>query len=223
MCLHISAHPKCSDGCIGDLCDQLNGWCIKTCNSDRSGPFCCPSGFFGRYCNSMCPSNCAICTTSLSCYVCKNGFYGEQCTKCPYQCYQCSTNYSCSVCVKGYFGTTCTKQCSPGCILNHCRKVTGECFSGCSGNYIGSHCSECMRGYYGVGCAETCSPGCVDGVCWTNGMCKLGCKSDKYIGDKCSIKDDNNCTACGNTESEIGNLLLCSISIALICILKLCC
>jgi len=211
MCLLISAYQQCSDGCIGDRCDQLNGWCIHTCNSGRSGPFCCLSGFFGRYCNSICPSNCAICTSSDSCEECKNGLYGKTCVPCPEHCTRCLSNSSCSVCDDGYFGTMCTEQCSPGCIYNLCDKGPGTCSIGCRRNYNGPQCSECIRGYHGKDCIEECSHGCIDEVCLPNGTCTHGCKSDKNKGHTCIVKDGAIFSADESTESGIGNFVFVSL------------
>ena len=207
MCLHISADPKCPTGCYGGSCNQHYGFCSNGCISGRKGPFCCTSGYTGEDCNTKCLQNCLECISSVTCYVCSFGFYGEKCTQCPKQCHQCTSGSNCSVCRVGYFGTTCTEQCPPRCNVNYCGKVSGHCLSGCFEGPNGVYCSACKKGYHGENCTEKCSTGCVDRVCLFNGTCTLGCKSDKYIADICCLKDDTNCTRHVNSEYGTGSCI----------------
>ena len=57
------------------------------------------------------------------------------------------------------------------------------CSIECQNIYIRPHCSECIKGSSGEGYTERCVPGLVDGVCLSNGIFAVACKSDKYIGD----------------------------------------
>ena len=205
--MNILATWLCSDGCIDNACEEGIGFCLYGCTEGGYGPFCCAHSLFGRLCIEICQPNCEFCISNSSCEKCNTGFYGSKCLNCPEHCLKCSSSSSCPVCYAGYFGTYCNKQCSNGCIVKVCEKVTGKCRFGCRLHYTGPHCSECKSGYHGENCTETCSTGCVEEDCLSNGTCTHGCKSDNFTGDNCYVKDGINDTTGVNTESEIGNVV----------------
>ena len=204
--LYIVEAQSCFNGCKGGTCEGFSVGCLKPCKQGKTHIFCCPKGSHGIYCTESCIPNCNLCMSSSSCLECNIGYYGINCSQCTEHCYQCSSKNNCSVCDLGFFGKTCTEHCSPGCEYNICDKVTGHCDFGCRQNYTNPRCSKCKSGYHGEDCTEPCSLGCVDRMCLANGTCLLGCKSDKYNGNTCYIKNDTNATAVVTTVSEIGTV-----------------
>ncbi|CAG2229408.1 unnamed protein product [Mytilus edulis] len=164
---------KFCNGCISRLCDHVSGSCDnKTgCNPGyKSTDNCnivCPDGEFGVDCEKKCVcliETCSKGTGKCPSGGCKEGFYGESCSK---------------ECESGNFGRNCGEYCG-GCISNICDKLDGLCTNttGCEPGFLyEDYCNKtCDDGYYGANCTRKCS--CLNDMCHkSTGQCTVGSKS----------------------------------------------
>ncbi|XP_063398995.1 platelet endothelial aggregation receptor 1-like [Mytilus trossulus] len=122
---------KFCDGCISRLCDHASGLCENktSCNPGyKSTDHCdmmCPDGEFGVNCEKKCVcliETCSKGTGKCPPGGCKEGFYGESCSK---------------DCESGNFGRNCGEFCG-GCISNICDKLDGFCTNttGCEPGFL---------------------------------------------------------------------------------------
>ena len=175
--------------------------CSGHCQCKRKVCVSCKHGFYdiNNACNSVCPDNCATCSSSTNCSSCKDGYYNgyqsddsslpllNDCTyKCRDTCVQCSRYGLCSVCKTGYYGSICEKNCSTGCLSNSCDIQTGNCE--CAPNFYGDTCDTCINGKYGAMCDKKCSSGCKGNACKKDsGDCIDGCIVNTITGAKCDV------------------------------------
>ncbi|XP_060556949.1 cell death abnormality protein 1-like [Ruditapes philippinarum] len=188
--------PRCLPGCktctSGTTCTSCkdeynndNGYnncsnrkCPKNCNCENGQCASCKDGYYdiSNICYSLCPGNCATCSSNTYCGSCKEGYYKgykndnvnlpllNDCTyKCRDNCIQCSSYNSCLLCKRGLYGSTCDKSCSVGCMSNTCDILTGNC--ACSSNFAWESCDKCKTGKYGNMCDQQCSAGCKGNKC----------------------------------------------------------
>lgn len=198
---------KCSERCTDNKCRKPDGSC-DACKAGFYGEFCCPFRSYGANCSLSCPNHCIQCTSSSVCSACEPGYFGIMCSEpcsdgCKYgecqletgTCPQCRIDFYGSFCCPFYkTGTNCTVDCPQNC------KV-------CDSQYL---CTGCDIGYYGEVCSKTCSRGCKDDLCdIADGICTRGCKSTKYIGDRCCDPDEYGST-CPLNGTCSQNCLQCS-------------
>ena len=127
---HLNRCHKCYKNCLED-CNLYSGQCDA-----------CKPGFYSRYCNKRCPSNCAQCNRNdrYTCEKCKDRFYcSYQCMcRCPFNCLACNiSNAACLSCREGRYGTYCNEQCPASCVNpSSCDKDTGDCL--CRPGFFGT-------------------------------------------------------------------------------------
>ncbi|XP_052768222.1 multiple epidermal growth factor-like domains protein 6 [Mya arenaria] len=146
----------------------------------------CKPGYFGKYCEKICPEKCLnrICNIQSGiCTNCAPSYYGKKCDKtCTEECLN-GTCYSssgiCQECALGVFGKFCEKSCSNECLNGICYSLSGIC-------------KDCKTGYYGKYCDKTCPVGCLNGTCNTSsGICK-NCNPG-YFGKYCEKNCSEEC------------------------------
>ena len=186
--------PFCQNNGTNYICDRKEGFCKYGCQSGYfENDFCtdCREGYYSinEGCQNECSDNCEnklnCDPNDGSCNICKNGYWGKQCTEnCDEICKKKECNHDtgeCFDCIDGYFknGTKC-QICPINC--NTC----GE----------GGKCITCKDGKYGEEkCDLNCSIHCEGNTCDIKGRCN--CES-KYWGDFC----DNICKGCSDNGCE---------------------
>ncbi|XP_056000397.1 multiple epidermal growth factor-like domains protein 11 [Ostrea edulis] len=115
-----------SNCCADTTWDDLKKHCVL-CNPGFTGLNCsehCPSGVFGKECESVCPQECQYC----------HHITGE----CPTDQNECDpgfTRLNCSEhCPRGVFGRRCQSACPQKC--QDCQHITGECLTEQNGKVL---------------------------------------------------------------------------------------
>lgn len=154
---------------------------------------------------------------------CEPGFYfiAPVCQPCPQNCRACETASSCTVCKDGYYGDDCSNMCALNCNQDICHKTSGLCLHCKKGFYFDNnglcvscpdncrdcdskrHCYECSPGFKGKTCGEMCincknSTECKQ----QDGYCINACK-DGYRGVLCDRTCDAKCRACNRFNSKV--------------------
>uniref|UniRef100_A0A8W8P3H3 F5/8 type C domain-containing protein n=1 Tax=Magallana gigas TaxID=29159 RepID=A0A8W8P3H3_MAGGI len=196
-------------GAILEICEIEVFGCDHNCINHTCKPFSycdygCVDGYWGTFCESLCPVNCREhnCTKFRGhCFSCNPGEYGWTCTsKCPSFCYggDCDDAYGhCTHgCKPGRFGDTCNKICSTRCKNGMCNQESGICLGGCIKNWSGGKCNICDSMHYGSTCSLECSANCLNHTCNNEtGLCTYGCREGFY-GEQCEIGCDNCPSGC---------------------------
>ncbi|XP_050401808.1 neurogenic locus notch homolog protein 1 [Patella vulgata] len=166
---------KCAINCKNDKCD-VDGRCTDGCNV----------GFYGSDCMGECSPNCKdnICYGIGVCSACRDGFYGNVCSKNCFNCNPGGCKRISGVCINGckdgFYGAgrRCKKEC-PNCNPGGCQMKDGACINGCKDGFYGRKCelkcSTCKPG----GCDKqgVCTNGCLDGFYGSDGLCLRKCSN----------------------------------------------
>ena len=145
------------------------------------------SGYYGttenekRVCKKCGVANCVVCNDQGKCQTCKDGFYGESCSKCHESCKNC----------KGTTASDCT-ECPSGKALQYGSGDTkGTCGDGCT-PATGTEAGSCKTCDLTVGGTKYCSACSVDSEYPQNGVCTSktartadGCKDGTVTGGVC--------------------------------------
>ncbi|XP_053387666.1 cell death abnormality protein 1-like [Mercenaria mercenaria] len=202
----------CPIYCADNVCNPVNGTCMKGCSDGR----------WGDKCEKECSSSCHQCQQSTGkCLTCKGGKHSFNCTE------ECSENCNstrgigiCTIesgaCLHGCssfrrYGMYCENDCSSSCLNQTCDWKTGHCLFGCISGFHGKNCENqcsimcskvdkgssqcnestgycfggCNDGWYGVLCYQKCGDTCINKTCdRESGNCLLGC-TNGYKGSKC--------------------------------------
>ena len=134
---------KCKNCIMGQRGDDCNMTCSsncvnKTCAID--GSCTCKPGFAGLGC---CPKNCEEnCNELFVCHSCKFGYFGRFCNEtCPSNCLKTCSQIQgdCAECIYGYWGSICSDTCPNNCLNNTCKQKNGTC--SCIAGYQGDKCT----------------------------------------------------------------------------------
>ncbi|VDH97240.1 Hypothetical predicted protein [Mytilus galloprovincialis] len=168
----VSCEHYCSEHCLGQgQCDVVSGSCLSGCSDGWVGEKCdqaCNASTFGNQCLRNCSQNCL----SQPC----NHVTGE----CDGGCNRGWERLNCTEkCSPGTFGWNCSEKCN-GCTEDSCDYISGVCtnISGCKPGYeYGRYCNKtCADWYFGTNCTNYCN--CLENPCDTfSGQCSTdGCK-----------------------------------------------
>ncbi|XP_070184883.1 uncharacterized protein [Littorina saxatilis] len=188
-----------------------------TNNTTRSNSVMCSSVMYGQVVRLTLTTNRPLNLCEFQIFVCKDGFYGLDCSSpCDKNCDEgCNmTSGFCTRCKEGFWGLEfCQHNCSAHCAGPTCQRDDGNCevcregFYGpdcssachqnCEGgcNKISGHCTRCKEGFWGLEfCQHNCSAHCAGPTCQRDdGNCEE-CKPGFY-GEGCS----RTCGYCLNT------------------------
>ncbi|XP_062604031.1 multiple epidermal growth factor-like domains protein 6 [Saccostrea cucullata] len=128
----------CSSNCLGDVCDEITGTCIKGCKPGWTKGWCnvkkSEKKFNPRV--KLCRGNCFTCDAMTGeCANCHAGSWGSRCNKiCPENCRTCDIK-------TGKCVVLCSRYCKQtGNELSPCDSITGECLNGCLDGWLGKRC-----------------------------------------------------------------------------------
>nr|XP_034321631.1 receptor-type tyrosine-protein phosphatase epsilon-like isoform X2 [Crassostrea gigas] len=181
----LNCIKQCSQFCIDDDCQKIEGTCIKGCERGYRGNLCnetCQKGSYGLNCSETCGN----CLNAKRCHH-VTGNCLEGCAA-GYKTQTCKTP-----CNDGKYGMNCRFNCSRHCLNDKvCNKIDGSC-QYCADGYKGIKCNTtCETGKYGKGCSQNCGACLNSTVCnHITGTCGLGCEPGWQKTDACT-------TACLN-------------------------
>ncbi|XP_070191771.1 uncharacterized protein [Littorina saxatilis] len=141
-----------------------------TSNIIRSNSVTCSSVMYGQVVRlTLTETNRTLNLCEFQIFVCKEGFYGLDCSSpCDKNCDEgCNmTSGFCTRCKKGFWGPElCHHNCSAHCAGPTCQRDDGNC-------------EECQPGFYGEGCSRACGYCQVNTTCHhQDGHCLAGCVS----------------------------------------------
>ncbi|XP_070184126.1 uncharacterized protein [Littorina saxatilis] len=140
-----------------------------TNNTIRSNSVMCSSVMYGQVVRLTLTTNRTLNLCEFQIFVCKEGFYGLDCSSpCDKNCDEgCNmTSGFCTHCKKGFWGPElCHQTCSTHCAGPACQRDDGNC-------------EECQPGFYGEGCSRACGYCQVNTTCHhQDGHCLAGCVS----------------------------------------------
>ncbi|ESU40281.1 Variant-specific surface protein, partial [Giardia duodenalis] len=233
-CTNPKAPNEICTSCVSAHYLTPTGQCISDCAA--------LSGYYGdtdKTCKRCEVANCETCNDQGKCQTCKDGFYGESCSKCHESCKNCSgaTASDCTECPSGKalkYDTTGNKgTCGDGCTPN-----TGNCEK-CDLMVDGTaYCSKCKEAnqfpqngvcvaaggraitctIQGAGVCNTCAAGSfrMDGGCYedTKYPGKSVCTEANSAGDSCKTTTHGYKLEGGTLTTCPSNCEVCSSSTA---------
>ncbi|XP_070191898.1 multiple epidermal growth factor-like domains protein 11 [Littorina saxatilis] len=160
-------------------------------NTIRSNSVMCSSVMYGQVVRLTLTTNRTLNLCEFQIFVCKDGFYGLDCSSpCDKNCDEgCNmTSGFCTRCKEGFWGLElCHHNCSAHCAGPACQRDDGNC-------------EVCREGFYGPDCSFACHQNCVGGCNKISGHCTR-CPEGKH-GSDC-LMDCGNCrgdSACNATS-----------------------
>ncbi|KAL4469881.1 hypothetical protein ABPG72_011102 [Tetrahymena utriculariae] len=198
---------------------QQNNICIAQCDSNQSFYVDSQTNPNQKICQ-QCSMNCLICSSSIICNQCKQGFYlngntcspcmqgyyqnGNQCLPCDSSCKICSGQgpYSCIICSNSnYFISEAQNNlCVPQCMLNQAQYIDSTT------NSLQNYCRQCPKN------CQTCKNGiictsCQYGFFLSSNQCTL-CYQGYYLSGNQCIQCDSSCLSCKGPGPN--NCIICS-------------